>query len=100
MNYYEYVPNEFLPRLKPKLWGRLPAGKWVTRWFGRITRDNIPIVVLSKRPISGVSEHLVADRLGRWIAYGHHMATGRRRLIGKSELTWYLLKHFGVADVT
>lgn len=95
---YAYAPGEFLPRLEPAAFGAFPAGPYAHRWFGRVTRDQIPIVVLSKRPVHGTTTHLVADRLGRWIAYTHDVRTGRRRRLGNSapSTSYYLGREFGV----
>lgn len=96
---YTYVPGQFLPRLKPAASGAFPAGPYAHRWFGRVTRDQIPIVVLSKRAVHGTTTHLVADRLGRWVAYTHDIATARRTPVGNSDplTSSYLARAFGLA---
>lgn len=86
---YELAPQEsqghtpeFLPRLQPATFGTWPLGPFAQRWYGRA--GGLDVMVASKRPVNGVSQHLACDRLGHWIAYEHHQATGARSLRGHS----------------
>ena len=91
-----YETAEFLPRLEPTAWGRMPGHPFATRWFGRAPKlQGVDLMVLSKRTAAGVSEHLVSDRHGHWLAY--ELRQGRRRVIGSSARGMRRFAHaFGV----
>jgi hypothetical protein len=66
--------TEWLTRLRPAAWGRLPRGRFDQHWFEPAGNYQVS----SQRPINGYSTHLVSLRRGEWLAYLHRLSDGER----------------------